>query len=180
MSIRKIISLVLVLTLAGALCSCKNTSDGSVKDAANTIAAALVDCDPEADAATLEDMSTGLDSDMSIATVLSYLRSDRAFSLIIDRMTYVVDDSSESKGSIEVSFMMIDYVDVFESHYHEDVSEVAADLEGIDDIITVKVTMEFVKEDGEYKLDNLEEVMQQVYGFSDPGYIITTDLHGDV
>lgn len=201
MKSRKITAVILFLCLAASLCACSKSGDRSDntdetaadtdatadtdvaddKDAILAVAETAVQAIAAADKDTILDIGTGLSDEYRSVfdrTIL-WIETDRAFKMVLDSMTSQVDDYTFDGNMVDVEFTMVDYEDIFNSNYHEDTSEVMDDLAVEEGTLTIIVTMEFEKIGDEWKVSNMEQVLTDAYAFTDPGYILTTDLHGD-
>ena len=159
--IKKTGALVLIGAMFFSLCACSMFSKKDVLAAAKEVADNIenFDADRLLSLSTLssgsdkaDDLRKGLNGDYLDENTLKFCTAVRK--TITSR---VLEDTFTAKGkeaSVDIEFKIADYKSVLKKDY-KNIDELVSAVRNCDDTITVTYAAKFVKEDGEWLLDNL-------------------------
>ena len=158
---RKTGALILVLSMALSLCSCSMFSKKDVLAAAKEVAENIQDFDADKllELSTLskkgekaEELRKGLNGDYLDENTLKFCTAVRK------TISYeILEDTFTAKGneaSVDIEFKIADYKSLLRKDY-KNIDELVSAVRDCDDTIRVTYGARFVKEDGQWLLDNL-------------------------
>lgn len=177
--VRKILAAVLSVAMVGSLASCSlfDKSAEEVQAATEAFCSALDNAkgsklekmifEPE------DDFAEGLQDSLDNADF-----DDEDLKAVMDAITesfaYEIDEESiessakDGEGSIDVTFSFVDYESVAGNEDNcKDVETFLAALDDCKDVIEKDVTLEFVKDEDSWFLDNYEEVFDEYFAYQD-------------
>lgn len=177
-TINKVISLAVISTMAFSMSSCSlmggsgNTDD--VVTAAEDFSKAL----KSRKASKIAKLCDDQDAD----EIANYLMGSEEFASIIDYVAdtveYKIDEDSaeikKDKATVDVTFTMVDYKAVSETdtifNSNDDAIETLKKAGEID----VDTTIEFAKDDDQWLVTNLDDVLDDVYAFCKMKLVVAT------
>lgn len=158
---RKTGAVVLILSMALSFCSCSMFSKKPVLAAAKEVAENIEDFDADKllDLSTLnkngekaEDLRKGLNGDYLDEKTKKFCDAVRK-----TIRSEVIEDSFSAKGNeatVDIEFRIVDYKSLLRGTY-KNIDELVAAVNDCEDTIKVTYGARFVKEDGQWLLDNL-------------------------
>ncbi len=159
--IKKTGALVLIGAMFFSLCGCSMFSKKDVLAAAREVAENIEDFDADRllSLSTLssgsdkaEDLRKGLNGDYLDENTLKFctaVRKTISFQIKEDTFT-----AKGKEASVDIEFKLADYKSVLKKDY-KNIDELVSAVRNSDDTVKVTYTAKFVKEDGEWLLDNL-------------------------
>lgn len=160
-SIKKAGALVLIGAMFLSLCGCSMFSKKDVLAAAREVAANIeeFDADRLLSLSTLssgsdkaEDLRKGLNGDYLDENTLKFCTAVRK--TITSQIKEETFTAKGKEASVDIDFKLADYKSVLSKEY-KNIDELVSAVRNCDDTIKVTYTAKFVKEDGEWLLDNL-------------------------
>ena len=168
-------ALLLSMTGCSELPFAKGNSEEEIVDAAQAFVEAAADCDfDEMGKISVEDFEE--DSE-DWEAALDFEEGDiydadaaKFAEAVADTIEYEIDEDSaevkDKKASVDVVFTLADYEAVLNSGEYTDIDEMIDALEDAD-IEEIEVTVEFEKEDDEWLVSNYDEIMEDLYEFTE-------------
>lgn len=153
----------------------EDNSEEEIVDAATLFVKAAADCNlDKMSKVSVEDFGSDTEDwedilDFKYGTVYD-ANAARFADAVADTIEYEIDEDSaevdKDTASVEVVFSIVDYGSVLEGTEYADIDEM---LEALDDADTeeIKVTIEFELEDDEWLVSNYEDIMKDLYEFTD-------------
>lgn len=158
---RKTGAVLLICSMFLSLCGCNALSKKDVVAAAKEVAENIEDFDADKllDLSTLskksdkaEDLRKGLNGEYLDENTKKFCTAVRkTFTFEIREDSFSI---SGNEASIDIDFTMADYESILKKDY-KDIDELVSAVKNTDDFTTVTYTARFVKEDKEWRLDNL-------------------------
>ena len=171
----------LALTLSAAMllsmtsCSLFDKASKEVKEAADAFCSDMVAVKPsQVYKACYEFEDEEQYSDMFYNEVSDDREFNEALSAIQATITYEIDDKSfegstkSGEGAIDVVFSIVDYESVADEEDEWEDAEAFIDaLEDCEDRVEFTITLEFVKDDDEWLVENYDDVFDEYFEYQD-------------
>lgn len=167
------LTVTVAMLLSLGACDFLDKSKDEVLEAADDAADAIASCDTDG----IIDMAYDLDEDDEDELTDEFVFDDETKQAVVDAIadtiTYEIDEESveatkkSGKGSVDVTFTMVDYEAVYEDdECNTDLDTFVAALGDSEETKDVDVTLEFELDDEDWLLSNVSDI-QDVYEFTD-------------